>query len=45
MPYNIYGDLTKRDIVLRLQERGENVKSVQALNSILKEMGTLTPPA
>lgn len=39
MPYNVYGDLRKREVVQQLQELGCNVKSVHELNLILKEMG------
>ncbi len=39
MPYNIYGDLKKGEVVIRLQEMGYQVKSVNALNRIMEEMG------
>lgn len=39
MPYNFLGDLYKSEIVIELQKRGYNVKSVHALNIILEEMG------
>lgn len=41
MPYNILGDLYKTEVVNRLKEQGFNVKSVQALNKIMEEMGLL----
>lgn len=41
MPYNFLGDLYKREIVEQLQKKGCNVKSVQALNKIMEEMGLL----
>lgn len=39
MAYNCYGDLYKREVVIRLNEMGCNVKSVHELNLILEEMG------
>ena len=41
MPYNYLGDLKKREIVQKLQEAGCDVKSVNALNKIMEEMGLL----
>lgn len=41
MPYNFMGDLYKREIVEKLQKRGYNVKSVNALNKIMEQMGLL----
>lgn len=41
MPYNCLGDLKKREIVQRLQTAGYDVKSVNALNRIMEEMGLL----
>ncbi len=39
MAWNCYGDITKGDIVIRLRERGCNIKNVHELNIILEEMG------
>lgn len=39
MAYNVYGDLTKSEVVSQLQKKGYNVRSVHALNLILEEMG------
>lgn len=39
MPYNVYGDLYKSEVVARLQARGCNVRSVNAFNKILEQMG------
>lgn len=41
MPYNCKGDLNKREIVKKLQDMGYNVKSVNALNKIMENMGLL----
>ena len=41
MPYNYLGDLKKREIVQKLQEAECDVKSVNALNKIMEEMGLL----
>lgn len=41
MPYNFMGDLYKREIVEKLQKLGYNVKSVNALNKIMEQMGLL----
>lgn len=41
MPYNCKGDLYKREIVEKLQNKGFNVKSVNALNKIMEKMGLL----
>ena len=41
MPYNFKGDLYKREIVKILQDRGYDVKSVNALNKIMEKMGLL----
>lgn len=41
MPFNYKGDLYKREIVKELQEMGYNVKSVNALNKIMEDMGLL----
>lgn len=41
MPYNCKGDLCKREIVKILQDVGFDVKSVNALNKIMEEMGLL----
>ena len=41
MPYNFRGDLYKREIVEKLQKLGYNVKSVNALNKIMEQMGLL----
>ena len=41
MPYNFMGDLYKRAIVEKLQKLGYNVKSVNALNKIMEQMGLL----
>ena len=40
MPYNYKGDLYKAEIV-KLQDLGFNVKSVNALNKIMENMGLL----
>ena len=39
MVYNVYGDLTKSEVVSRLQEKGYHIRSVHTLNLILEEMG------
>ena len=41
MPYNFMGDLYKRENVEKLQKLGYNVKSVNALNKIMEQMGLL----
>ena len=41
MPYNFMGDLYKREIVEKLQKLGYNVKSVNAFNKIMEQMGLL----
>ena len=41
MPYNYKGDLYKAEIVKKLQDLGFNVKSVNALNKIMENMGLL----
>ena len=41
MPYNFMGDLYNREIVEKLQKLGYNVKSVNALNKIMEQMGLL----
>lgn len=41
MPYNCKGDLYKREIVKILQDKGFDVKSVNALNKIMEKMGLL----
>lgn len=41
MSYNFKGDLYKREIVKQLQDRGLDVKSVNALNKIMEKMGLL----
>lgn len=42
MPYNCKGDLYKREIVDMLQNMGYDIiKSVNALNKIMEEMGLL----
>lgn len=41
MPYNCKGDLYKREIVKVLQDKGFDVKSVNALNKIMEKMGLL----
>ena len=41
MPYNFMGDLYKREIVEKLKKLGYNVKSVNALNKIMEQMGLL----
>ena len=41
MPYNYQGDLSKREIVKILQDKGFVVRSVNALNKIMEAMGLL----
>lgn len=41
MAYNCKGDLYKIEIVKTLQNKGFNVKSVNALNKIMEKMGLL----
>lgn len=41
MPFNYKGNLLKREIVSKLQSKGFNVKSVNALNKIMEKMGFL----
>jgi hypothetical protein len=41
MPYNSKGDLYKREIVKKLQDKGCDVKNVNALNKIMEKMGLL----
>lgn len=41
MSYNFKGDLYKREIVKQLQDRGLDVKSVNALNKIMEKMELL----
>lgn len=41
MPYNYQGDLLKREIVKKLQDMGHNIKSVNALNKVMEQMGLL----
>ena len=41
MPYNYKGDLFKIEIVEKLQNKGFNVTSVNALNKIMESMGLL----
>ena len=41
MPYNYKGDLCKREIVSKLQDKGFALKSVNALNKIMEKMGLL----
>ena len=36
MPYNSKGDLYKREIVKKLQDKGCDVKNVNALNKIME---------
>ena len=45
MAYNCYGDLRKGEVMVRLREMGYPVKSVNALNNILAEMGILQKTA
>lgn len=39
MPYNVYGDLYKAEVVSRLQKKGCNVKNVHTLNVIFRRNG------
>ena len=41
MAFNFKGDLYKRDIVKEIQNKGFDVKSVNALNKIMEKMGLL----
>ena len=41
MAFNFMGDLYKRDIVKEIQQKGLDVKSVNALNKIMEKMGLL----
>ena len=41
MPYNCKGDLCKREIVKIIQDMGYDVKSVNALNKIMENIGLL----
>lgn len=41
MPYNFKGELYKCEIVKKLQDKGFDVKSVNALNKIMEKMGVL----
>ena len=41
MAYNCKGDLYKIEIVKEIQKRGYDVKSVNALNKIMEQMGLL----
>ncbi len=42
MPCNYLGDLYKGEIVMRLNEKGCNIKNVHALNLIMEDMGLQT---